>query len=431
MNTTDTLTAGSEKLYRGMPLAGWIAVLGVFLAIVVDGMDYQLLNFAYPSLMEEWGLSKTSLGGLGSISLIGLGIGGVLGGWLADRIGRARLMRTSLAFFAIFTCMLGFTHSYMQFAVIRFIAGLGLGAIYMVGMSLVAEHVPAKNRGVFISAMSAAYSIGLICSSLLSGWIIPAWGWRHLFILSILPGAITFAVLFFVKESASYMASRAERLAQAKAAKEAKAAQPRNEYVMMLSNPKTRKTFITWVFIAITLQFAYTGAQSWMPTYLTNEMGISLKSVSWYLAATYFATVIGKLLAGWLADKWGRRKTWFFGGVSTAIALPLVVYYATPAILPVLLLVFGFFCGMDYAVNATFMNESFPTEFRATATGAAHNMGRAGSTFAPLMIGAVADAWTIGAGLALLAISSLICAFLGGFGIQERMYDPNAVEKQA
>ncbi|HWQ75874.1 MAG TPA: MFS transporter, partial [Syntrophomonas sp.] len=428
--TTDT-PAGEPRKFGGLPVAGWICVIGVFLGIVVDGMDYQLLNFTIPSLMEEWGMTTTAAGLLGSISLIGLGIGGVFGGWLADRIGRARLMRICLAYFSIFTFLIAFTHNFTQFAIVRFTGALGLGAIYMVGMSLVAEHVPAKNRGVYISLMSAAYSIGLICASLLSGWIIPLYGWRHLFIISIIPGAACFVVLLFVKESASYMASRTERLAQAKAAKEAKAARPRNEYVMLFSNPETRKTFIIWVFIAITLQFAYTGAQSWMPTYLTNEMGISLKSVSWYLAASYLATVIGKLLAGWLADHLGRRKTWLLGGISTAIALPLVVYYATPATLPVLLLIFGFFYGMDYAVNATFMNESFPTEFRATATGAAHNMGRAGSTFAPLMIGAVANGYSIGAGLALLAISSLICAFLGGFGMKERMYDPSAIEKQA
>ncbi len=429
MNTTDTPTIESKGLW-GMDRVGWICIIAVFLGIVVDGMDYQLLNFTIPSLMKEWGLTKTASGALGSYSLIGLGIGGIFGGWLADRIGRSWTMRVSIAVFSLFTCALGFTHSFTQFATIRFLSGLGLGSIYMVGMLLAAEYVPAKTRGVFISAMSAAYSIGLICAALISGWMIPLWGWRTMFVLSIIPGALCFVILCFVKDSPSYLAARAERLAQGKAGKEVKAAKPQNEYVMLLSNPKTRKTFITWIFIAITLQFAYTGAQSWMPTYLTNELGISLKNVSWYLAASYFATVIGKLLAGWLADKLGRRKTWLFGGVSTAIALPLVVYYATPATLPVLLLIFGFFYGMDYAVNATFMNESFPTEFRGTATGAAHNMGRAGSTFAPIMIGAVADSWSIGAGLALLAISSLICAFLGGFGVKERMYDPSAVEKQ-
>jgi Sugar phosphate permease len=430
MNTTDASTIEPKK-FAGIDTTGWICIIGVFFGIVVDGMDYQLLNFTIPSLIKEWGLSNTVSGLLGSISLVGLGIGGVFGGWLADRLGRARMMRLCLAWFAIFTVLIAYTQNFNQFATVRFIGALGLGAIYMVGMSLAAEHVPNKNRGVFVSAMSAAYSIGLICSSLLSGWIIPLHGWRHLFIISIIPGVICFVILLFAKESASYLAVRSERQAQAKAAKEAKAAKPRNEYVMLFSDPKTRKTFITWVFIAITLQFAYTGAQSWMPTYLTNEMHISLKSVSWYLAASYFATVIGKLIAGWLADVLGRRKTWLFGGISTAIALPLVVYYATPKNLPALLLIFGLFYGMDYAVNATFMNESFPTEFRGTATGAAHNMGRVGSTFAPLMIGAVADKASIGAGLALLAISSLICAFLGGFGVKERMYDPSAVEQKA
>ncbi len=426
---TDTPRIEAAEGFGGLTRVGWVAVIAVFMAILVDGMDNQLLYFAVPVLMKQWALSKVAAGALGSYQLIGLGIGGITGGWFSDRIGRVKVMLIALTIFAGFNFIVGFAQDYNQFAICRFLGGLGLGALYTIGMLLAAEYVPTVHRGKFLSGMAAAFSIGLMCAALLAGWIIPIWGWRTMFIASIVPGLICFIILCFVKDPQSYTAVRAAKLAAAKEGKTAKD-KPRNEYALMFANAKTRKTFLIWVCMAITMQFGYAGATNWMPTYLVNELGINFKSVSWYLAASYLATVIGKLLAGVIADKFGRSKVWLFGGVSTAIVLPLLVHYAGPANAAVLMLIFGFFYGIPYAINPTFMNESFPTEFRGTATGAAHNLGRIGSTLSPIMIGLVATKYTIGAGLVVLAGAYLFTGILGGFFMKDKMYDPKAVGKQ-
>jgi AAHS family cis,cis-muconate transporter-like MFS transporter len=108
--------------------------------------------------------------------------------------------------------------------------------------------------------------------------------------------------------------------------------------------------------------------------------------------------------------------------------LPVLFMFQTPQTMVLLMIVFGFLYGMPYAVNATYMNESFPTHLRGTATGGSYNIGRIGAMTAPLVIGLIADSFTIGLGLAVLGIAYALAALVPFFFIQEKMYDPAAVD---
>ena len=116
---------------------------------------------------------------------------------------------------------------------------------------------------------------------------------------------------------------------------------------------------------------------------------------------------------------------WVVSGVLTAVYLPILIYAATPANVAYLLLVFGFLYGAPYAVNSTYLSESFPASVRGTAVGTSYNLGRIGSTLSPLLIGWVATDYSIGLGIGLLGISYAICAMIPGLFIRERMYDPS------
>ena len=108
--------------------------------------------------------------------------------------------------------------------------------------------------------------------------------------------------------------------------------------------------------------------------------------------------------------------------------MPILIYAATPTSIPYLLLIFGLLYGAPYAVNATYMSESFPASVRGTAVGTSYNLGRIGSTISPLLIGTVATTYSIGLGIGLLGVSYAICALIPGLFIKERQYDPKAVD---
>jgi MFS transporter, AAHS family, cis,cis-muconate transporter len=186
--------------------------------------------------------------------------------------------------------------------------------------------------------------------------------------------------------------------------------------------------FVLWSITAIALQFGYYGANTWLPSYLVRDLGVNLANTGWYVAGAYAMMVLGKAATGYLADRVGRKAMWVASGLATAIYLPVLVAYATPANVPYLLLVFGLLYGAPYAVNATYMSESFPAAVRGTAVGASYNVGRIGSTISPILIGQVATTYSIGYGIALLGVSYAVCALVPGFFIKERLFDPKAIE---
>jgi AAHS family cis,cis-muconate transporter-like MFS transporter len=185
---------------------------------------------------------------------------------------------------------------------------------------------------------------------------------------------------------------------------------------------------LIWSITAIALQFGYYGANTWLPSYLVKDLGVNLKNMGWYVAATYGMMVLGKVITGYLADIVGRRVMWVAAGLLTAVYLPILIYAATPSNVAYLLLIFGLLYGAPYAVSATYMSESFPASVRGTAVGLSYNIGRIGSTLSPTLIGLAASHYSIGLGIALLGISYAICGMVPGLLVPERMYDPKSTD---
>jgi AAHS family cis,cis-muconate transporter-like MFS transporter len=137
----------------------WIAA-AVFVAMVVDGMDLQMLSLALSSITKELHLSPVTAGALGTYTLAGMGVGGVLAGRLSDRVGRLRVIRWAVIVFTVCTGIIGFVQDYWQIAVMRFISGFGIAALYSLGSVVVAEYVPTKIRTTAARRLSYATRAG-------------------------------------------------------------------------------------------------------------------------------------------------------------------------------------------------------------------------------------------------------------------------------
>jgi AAHS family cis,cis-muconate transporter-like MFS transporter len=409
--------ATSPSAEEALSRTGRAVMMGVFVAMVVDGMDLQMLSLALPSLTQELHLSGVSAGALSTYTLAGMGIGGVLAGRLSDRLGRIRVTWWAVLTFTLCTGLIAFSRNYWQIAVMRFISGFGIAALYSIGTLLATEYVPTRIRTTMLGLLQAGWSVGYVVAALLSSYILPRIGWRPLFLCAIVPGIITLLMLRGLPDPPSWSSARA-----------GSSRSPDAGFAGLWRNPASRRSFILWTLTSIALQFGYYGANTWLPSYLVRELGVNLQNMGWYVAATYTMMSVGKIVTGYLADIFGRKVMWVTSGVLTAVYVPLFVFYATPANVPYLLLVFGLLYGAPYAVSATYMSESFPTSVRGTAVGAAYNIGRIGATMSPLLIGYTATHFSIGLGISLLGISYACCAIIPGIFLEEKMFDPNAVK---
>lgn len=404
----------------------WVLVfIFCFLGLLIDGADLMLLSYSLNSLKTEFGLTNVEAGSLGSFTLAGMAIGGIYGGWACDRFGRVKTVVWSILLFSVGTAVLGLTHSYWEFALIRFLASLGIGALYVACNTLMSEYVPTRYRTTVLGTLQAGWSVGYIVATLLAGWILPNHGWRWLFYIAIIPVVLALVMQRFVPEPQAWINAQAERAKQTLAGIRSGSAQRRDSmYKQIFADPQSRRMFICWALTAGFLQFGYYGVNNWMPTYLESELGMNLKSMTSYMVGTYTAMILGKVLAGMAADRIGRRTVFAFGALGTAVFLPVIVLFQSQENILWMLIVFGFLYGIPYGVNATYMTESFEAKLRGSAVGGAYNIGRLGAAVAPAAIGFLASHGSIGVGFLVMGAAYFICGVIPAMFIRDKQFDP-------
>lgn len=408
------------------PRKVWItAFIFAFLILLCDGADIGILAFSLTSLKAEWGLSSVQAGALGSWSLIGMGIGGFIGGWACDHFGRVKVIVLSTITFSILSAYSGFAQSYIEFSICRTISCFCLGSLYIACNTLMSEYVPTKHRTTILAALMTGYTLGSLLITMLSGWIIPEYGWRVLYWITIAPVFLGVLMYFMVPEPESW-----KRVNELRKSGELKSitAQKGNPYVAILKDKTHGRMLILWSMSSTFLLFGYFGVSNWLPSYLEAEIGMKFKDMAIYMMGTYLTMIFAKICAGYVADKIGRRIVFAFGTIGTAAFIPVVVYMHTAENIGMLMIIFGFLYGIPYAINATYLTESFPTAFRGTAVGGAYNFGRIGAIFAPITIGYLAMHGSIGTGLLLMGVAYLLCGLIPAIFIKDRLFDPQKAE---
>ncbi len=402
----------------------WVLVfIFAFLGLMIDGADLMFLSYSLSSIQKEFGLTSVEAGALGSITLAGMAIGGITGGWAADKFGRVRTVVWTILLFSVGTAAVGASAGFWDFAAFRFVSSLGIGAMYVVCNTLMAEYVPTDRRTTVLGTLQAGFSVGYLVATLLAAWILPAYGWRWLFYIAIIPVCLAVLMQFLVPEPPAWVAAQTRR-AQKQDINRTSAHQEAGAFAEIFANPSHRRMFLLWTLTAGLLQFGYYGVNNWMPTYLEKELNLSFKSMTGYMVGTYVAMILGKIVAGWLADKFGRRRIFALGTFGTSVFLPIIVIFNSPENIVYLMTIFGFLYGVPYGVNATYMTESFETAIRGTAVGGAYNLGRAGAVIAPTLIGYLATQGSIGVGFLVMGAAFFICGLVPLLFINEKLYDP-------
>ncbi|WP_168790005.1 MFS transporter [Paraburkholderia aromaticivorans] len=415
MTTTQRVATTSPVSQTSGSQGRWLLVfiLG-YLALMADGADVMMYGLTLTRIKDDFGLSNVQAGALGSLTLLGMAVGGIVGGWASDRIGRVRVVVWALALFSLGAGLLGLTHSFVEFAIVRFISSLGIGSMVLV-TTLVAEYVPTERRSLILGALQTGISAGYIVVIALSSWILPHYGWRTLYYVSAIPVVFALAIKFAVPEPASWQASHAvERTSQRRWRD--------SRYHVIFSNRQTRTLFILWTLASVFILSGFYGLNNWLPTYLEKELHIKFGALTGYMIGTYVVAFIGKIFAGWLGDRWSRRGVYVLGCVGAALFLPVIIFWHTRENIAVLMLFFGFLYGVPLGTIGTFMSESFATSIRGTAVGGSYNLGRFCSGAAPIVIGFLATQFSIGLGFLVVGAVFFLSGVTALF-IPDRLYD--------
>lgn len=390
----------------------WRVLLAAGLGWALDGLDIMLYAFALNAIRGEFGLSGAQAGMLAAVTLVASAIGGTVCGALADRFGRARMLIVSILVYSVFTGMTASARTLGELVLWRTLVGFGLGAEWTAGSVLVAETWPAAHRGKAIGLMQSGWALGYIAAALLAAAIVPAYGWRPLFVLGILPALLTLWIRRAVPEPELW---RARGGHGASGGGTGRGPTAFATIAAIFRAPHTRRTLLATA-TATSLLFAYWGLFTWVPSFLATPVaqggaGLTLvRSVGW-IVPMQIGAFLGYLLFGVLADRWGRRPTFLLFVLASAGLIPAYGLLArSPAALFALGPLIGFFGHGYFSLFGAWLAELFPSHLRATAQGFCYNAGRAVSALAPVLIGALADRHGIGVALA----STAACYLVGG-----------------
>jgi MFS family permease len=402
---TDTV-ATSQPWYRGLSRHQWNILLAANLGWLFDGFELYALFLtvgpAMRALLEpsQYPQIPAYIGTVVAITLLGWGIGGIVGGVLADYIGRKRTMILAILAYSITTGLTALSFDWVSFAILRFLVGIAIGSEWATGSSMMAELWPDHARGRGAGLMQCGIGIGNFVASFV--WLYVSMlgpdSWRYLFLIGILPAVLTLWIRTSIPESNKWeqinerrkAARERQRSGTALAAEEH--ALTRFTAADLFANPEIRRRTIIALLLSLTTTLAWWGISSWLPPYAASLAAkANLPPQQWaaYAGMAYnFGGVLGYICLGFLADWIGRRPTAMLYFAMALLMTP--VLYLWTEDLSLLLLFAGinaFFTLGQYSWMPVWLPELFPTRSRGTGIAFVFNAPRFIAFLGPLFAG--------------------------------------------
>ncbi|APG67721.1 MFS transporter [Lactobacillus delbrueckii subsp. lactis] len=375
---------------------------------LLENMDVMFLSFSLSEIIAQMHISSAAGGWIGTFTNLGMFFGGALFGLLGDRIGRVKTFSYTIFLFAIATGLTYFAHNITALYALRFLAGIGAGGEYGVGIALIAENFQTNQIGRASSVAAVGGQIGSIVAALLAAWIIPAYGWNTLFLFGVVPVVLTYFVRRNVKESDEFLAAH----------KKAEETSEKISFGRLFETPRLALQTLGLMLMTIVQIAGYFGLMNWLPSIVQKKQGLSVSGSSYWMIATIIGMSLGMMVFGTIMDKIGPR--WAFGIFLLGSAVVVFAIVNVTSYWAMLLAgaLTGFFSNGMFGGYGAVISQLYPTEIRSTANNLIMNTGRAIGGFSSVIIGALMDHYNLyvvmGFLSALYIISFLVMISLPG-----------------
>ncbi|ULT58898.1 MFS transporter [Neobacillus drentensis] len=362
--------------------------------LTLEGMDIMFISFAMSMIIAQFHIDMVSGGLISSITNIGMLAGGMIFGILADKFGRVRVFTYTILLFAIGTALTGLAQNIEQVYAFRFIAGLGAGGEYGIGMALVAEAWPKNKQGRASSYVSIGAQYGVILAALLSAMILPAWGWRGLFFVGLVPVIFAFIVRRKLDESPVWV----------EAQKQKQLLPRQGKLKQLFADPRTSVTTIALAIMATVQIAGYNGLMIWLPSMLQQSQGLSVSNSALWTISTAVGMIAGMLTFGQFIDRFGMKRSYGMFLAASALAVFLYSYASGSAGLLIGGALVGFFSNGMFAGYGALISNYYPVEIRSTATNTIFNFGRALGGLSPILVGYILQHTNVKVAMGYLAV---------------------------
>jgi MFS family permease len=408
-STVAPANARAVPWYREITVEQWRALAAAKLGWMLDSMDFLLYVMAIGQLKSYFGFNDATAGLLGTVTLVTSAIGGIAFGLIADRVGRARALVFTILIFSFCSLGAATSQTVVQLMFWRVVLGFGMGGEWASGAVLVSETWPPEHRTKAVSIMQSGWALGYIAAALIAALVLDVLSlgpeaWRWLFAVGVLPALFTLWIRRRVPEPEAWV--QRQRLGERRP----------NPFTVLFGRTYRKRTILA-TLLSASVQFANWGLFFWLPGFLARPLeqggaGMSIVRSAAWIIPLQLGAYAGYNSFGFIADRFGRRRTFILYLVTAAILVPVYGQMArSPGVLMALGPLLGFVGYGYFSMFGSFLAELFPTSVRATGQGLTYNLGRGLGALAPYTIGYVATMPNVGIGSALALTSAF---FLGG-----------------
>lgn len=382
----------------------WKILFLCFVIIMLDGYDAAVMGFIAPALLEDWGISRAALGPILGAAMFGVALGALIAGPMADRYGRKRILLTSVALFAVFSLAAAMAQTPTQLALLRFLTGLGLGAVMPNCVTLVAEYMPERRKGLMITLMYSGFNVGSGLGGFIAAALLSHYSWHSALIFG---GALPLLVLPFMMvmlpESAMNMVARRVPTADIARVLNRLGGQFAANTLFTLSTPEisrhakviqlfrggyARGTVALWLTYFMGLFVIYL-LNGWLPTILRSG-GLSLQQAAIITGLFQLGGPLGGILVGYLMDRTSAKvviAATYFLGCLCLLSQGLMDFGS--AALSVLIFISGMCINGAQNGLQAYSPAYYQTEIRATGVSWMHGIGRTGAILSSTLGGVI------------------------------------------